>query len=189
MVLECGGGRAIAWLVQFDDERAAARFAAGAASLAEGLAAERGLVEPARIDFEGLFVGLTAQRALTVRNIGSADLVVQDIRSSHAAYTVEGKMAFAIDPGASRVLSARFRPRSAGEHRGTLTIHSNSAERPDWAIPLLGAGIEGPKLLIDPASLDFGSVVLGESAQLQLEFKNVGAHLLEVSGLKVNNLA
>jgi hypothetical protein len=59
-VLECREGRAIAWLVQFDDEPAAARFAAGAASLAVGLAAERGLVEPARIDRSGRRVLLSS---------------------------------------------------------------------------------------------------------------------------------
>jgi len=60
VVLECRDGRAVAWLVQFDDEPAAARFAAGAATLAVGLAAERGLVEPARIDRAGRRVLLSS---------------------------------------------------------------------------------------------------------------------------------
>ena len=147
-------------------------------------------VEPTRIHFDAIFVGLTAQRAFNVRNIGSGELRIHDIRPSDPAFAVEGETAFEVNPGASKALSAKFSPLAPGEHTGTLTVRSNDAERPSVTVALSGTGLKGPQIVARPENLDFGAVPVGQSEELDLlRIANVGGHTLEVSALRIDEPA
>jgi hypothetical protein len=140
-------------------------------------------VEPTRIDFATVLVGLTSQRALTVRSIGSTDLTVSALQPSDATFSVVGDTAFQLAPGAAKTLGARFSPTRPGAHEGSLAIHSNAADQPILAIPLAGIAARGPEIVVEPESLDFASVAIGHSAELPLTVRNPGDRPLLVTAV------
>jgi len=146
-------------------------------------------IEPASLEFGQLTVGRTAERGLTVRNQGSAELVVSKVESDAAAFAVAGETAFQLNPGAFKALTVRFAPAEVGLQEATLTIESNAAQQPSANVALSGEGLGVPIIGVEPAQIDFGTVTLGQSAERTLTVRNDGSAALAVSAIKSSHPA
>ena len=146
-------------------------------------------VEPTSIDFGTVILGQSAQRTLTVRNSGSADLVISAMRSSNAAFSLIGDTAFQLAPGSSKTLAVQFLPTATGQQQASLTVYSNDADQPSATVSLSGSSVSGPAIATEPTILDFGSVVTGDSAQLPLTLRNVGGSRLLISAMSIDHPA
>lgn len=131
--------------------------------------------DPAQIEFGQIAVGTTDARALVIFNSGYEDLVVTSITSSVAVFSA-GPSAFVLPAGTATVVRVSFAPVAEGPAQVGLEIASNDAVNPVLRVPVQGEGIAlGPcSLRIDPPTVDFGAVELGQHPILPLLLSNVG---------------
>ncbi|MCX6622523.1 MAG: choice-of-anchor D domain-containing protein, partial [Acidobacteria bacterium] len=69
------------------------------------------------------------------------------------------------------------------------TISSNDATNASLKVPLNGVGIAAaPKIVVEPASLDFGTVATGQTTARTIRISNTGDALLTVSGVSAGGM-
>ena len=112
-----------------DDIMLPARYASTVPELA---------VVPDTLDFGMVLPGMAATDSVWIYNAGGVDLVISDISSANAAYTVDVSSA-TLSAFESMWVDVTFAPTASGDYDATLDITSNSASSPD-AVALLGEG-------------------------------------------------
>ena len=140
--------------------------------------------------------GQSNPRGLTIRNLGSADLVLKSVTSTgkHAAdFILTGPEIKTLPPGASTTFSVVFKPSAAGERVAKLLIESNDPDENPFAIAVFGIGLAAPEInvaiaggeaLSNGGSVSFGEVDSNsESSAKTIRITNTGTAVLE--GLKV----
>ncbi len=114
---------------------------------------------------------LSAPQTVTLANTGTATLHILSLQVS-PDFTVASACT-AIVPGASCDLTVYFSPQATGTSIGALEIFSDSSSSLDF-ISLVGAA--SPSFLtLSPASLDFGTILLGNTGTLPLQITNTGS--------------
>ena len=91
------------------------------------------------LDFNVVEVGQSAQQTFVIQNDGTADLIVSDITSSNAHYTVS-PTSFSVSPGNTQIATVVFTPTATGAEGGTLSINHNADGSPS-AISVTGVGV------------------------------------------------
>jgi hypothetical protein len=100
----------------------------------------RVVVVPASLDFGQVTVGLSKMLPLTVFNVGTLNLEVDEVTVSGMGFSstaLEGR----IEPSRGRTISVTFMPPGAGMLSGTLAISSNDP-RGEVRVPLSGTGTQ-----------------------------------------------
>ena len=124
------------------------------------------------IAFGSLFVGLSKDDSVTVRNSGTDVLAVSSVSAAPGAFTVP-TAPFSLPPGGQRTLVVHFAPAAAGSFTGALTLVSNDPAHPSTSVVLTGAGLAAPVAGIAPPSLSF-TVPEGGRQQQTLTLSNTG---------------
>jgi hypothetical protein len=123
-------------------------------------------------DFGAVNVGSTADLTLKITNVGVAAFSVSGISVtgsdfSQVSTTCSGSLAV----GANCGIVVRFTPSTAGNRSGTLAFTSSfSGAKTAQLVGRGGSGTgggTGGQVTLSPATLDFGSVVLGKSSSAQ----------------------
>jgi len=127
-------------------------------------------VSETSMDFGAFFVGLSMTDTLAVSNTGTDVLIVNNVSTDNADYTV-GMTAFAVNPGQSRGVEVTFTPSGAGVATGALTIASNDPDEPSVAVSLTGEGIDPPVIAVSPDSL-YEELATGEASTQILTVDN-----------------
>jgi hypothetical protein len=143
---------------------------------------------PAPLLFDSTQVGGTVDAALTIFNVGPADLHVAAPSfgpATSSAFSFSGPAgAMTIAPGDSKALPMRFMPATPGVHGGLLRIPSD-----DPCTPVLTIGLGGKallkKILVDPPAVAFGPVEVGGGTGAVMAVKNDGNLPLTVSGVSL----
>jgi hypothetical protein len=166
---------------------------AGTGTAAGGTPAPRIAVSPASLAFGNVTVGQTASLTLTVSNGGNAALSVTAMGSSSARFAVTSPAApVTVAAGASQPVVVAFSPLDAGPASANLEIASNDPDRRTLVVALSGAGVAvasgGARIDVSPASLDFGAVLPGRTADRTVTVSNRGGGSLTVSAIATNNL-
>ena len=142
-------------------------------------------VGPVGLDFGDVNVGQSGNGTLTVRNVGAGALTVNSINTDNARFAVVSPPTpFTVPPGAQRMITLSFQPTAVGRVDASALIGSDDPLNPAVTIPLLGHGVGGSvagSLSLSTASLAFGSVSLGQSADLPLTLSNTGGADLTVN--------
>ncbi|MEK7408357.1 MAG: choice-of-anchor D domain-containing protein [Acidobacteriota bacterium] len=123
-------------------------------------------------------------------NLGPGALKVTAITSSSPQFSVlSPARPFQVAPGAEQAVSVRFQPASAGSFPATLTIANDDPDRPTATVAVRGAAAAPPRpqMRIEPASLDFGAVAVGQSKDLAFTIRNTGGVTLTVSAITSGN--
>ena len=124
---------------------------------------------------------------LTVRNVGAGSLTVNSINVDNARFAVVSPPTpFSVAPGGQRMVTLRFQPTAVGRVDASALIGSDDPLNPAVTIPLLGHGVGGAaagSLSVSTTSLAFGSVNLGQSADLSLTLSNAGGADLTVNAI------
>ena len=138
-------------------------------------------VSPLSIDFGAVTVGTSGTDSVNIANGGTDDLTVQSLGiSSGTEFSLPGAppTPFTIAPNTSVDVSVAYTPADEGQDNATLDIASDSPGEELIAVALAGTGIAvQPEVCVpsvDPASLDFGSVDVGNSLTLGTSFSNSG---------------
>ncbi|MBI4814680.1 MAG: choice-of-anchor D domain-containing protein [Deltaproteobacteria bacterium] len=131
------------------------------------------------VDFGDVQVGMTVPRALEVKNTGTAAVRVQKIErgsgftaSDYEFSVPEG--GFALGPNQSQALSVSFRAFSIMEApvESSFTLTTDVPATPQLTVNLRGRGVRSG-LMITPDPADFGQVLVGTDAELEVELRNL----------------
>lgn len=105
-------------------------------------------VVPAKLVFGKVCLDSCETLALTIFNTGNAPLVVDSIKSTNPAFTIDSTE-FTIPPGGSKKVQIGFCPREVKAFAGTLLIYSNDPDSNRFAVPVEGEGV-GPEITLEP---------------------------------------
>ncbi len=111
---------------------------------------------PASLDFGTLYVGLTADRNVTLRNVGSDVLTISSLGFDNPDFALVSTPSLPVSLGQNGTLplTVRWTP-SAGcsPCTGNLSVGSNDPDDNPLGVALTGIGVVPPEIGVTPASL------------------------------------
>jgi hypothetical protein len=134
-------------------------------------------VVPTVVSFGSIAVGSEELQEVTVTNIGGGTLTVSSIE-----LTPTSSADFSVEPVAlPKKLTSRqsfkfkvfYRPQDVAADTGRILVKSDDRAKPTETIELRTLEI-GPKLVVEPDSLDFGVVERGRTTTLDATIRNEG---------------
>ncbi len=145
-------------------------------------------VEPTNLDFEGVRVEQQNTRELVISNPGTDDLQITGFTfANRNGFTLENAPGgeVTIAPNNSLTLEVAFTPTAAGEVTDELIISSTAEGEPETTVALRGEGLIAV-IDVQPASLDFDTLEIGQSQTLSIDIFNDGNGALELSSVSVD---
>ncbi len=140
---------------------------------------------PSSLSMGNVIVGSTSTLAVTLTNVGSANVTISNVFASGAGFTASGVSAGQIlTPGQTAALNVTFAPATAGSVTGNISVASNAINSPT-TIPLSGTGVQ-PQLSLTPSSASFGDVVVGTTNTQPIRLTNSGTADLTISQATVS---
>ncbi len=138
---------------------------------------------PAVVDFGSVTVGTTAVRTSTVSNTSRSPIVITQTQTGTSAFTVTGqKMPLTLAPGQSAVLQIAYSPQSGGSSESRVVLASNQV-RSSTTFGLRGTAIMGGRLNLNPTSISFGNVPMGQTQTQSATLSNPGKAPITVSSI------
>lgn len=139
---------------------------------------------PLLIDFGSVILNQFLTKSFKVKNTGDANLKIDCVTSlsapfSHESLTTELQTCegtYAADtyielvPGAELTFTSRFQPTAQGAFISSFVLQSDAESK---TINLQGVGVQ-PNITVSTSTLDFGTITLGQSADLPLSITNNG---------------
>ena len=150
-------------------------------------AAQSGIsVTPSPVNFGSVTVGTNSSQPMSLKNTGTANLVISQVTVTGTGFSVQGLAAQTLAAGASVSFSAVFAPSATGSASGSISITSNAPTSPT-AVPLSGTGTAAaqPGISVTPSPVSFGSVVVGTNSSQPMSLKNTGTANLVISQVTV----
>jgi hypothetical protein len=146
-----------------------------------GIAPTRIISLSGDLNYGGIFEGTTAHLTLTITNSGNSDLTFTNIElpAQYAASITSGILA----PGTTTNVDVAFTPPDTNIYNGTLTVDSDATSGAD-TVNLTGRGtnVANPVIVLS-GDLEFGDVMVGSAAHLNLSIANIGNATLTVSNI------
>jgi hypothetical protein len=139
-------------------------------------------VTPTAVNFGNVVLGDTLFSEVIITNFGTADLVVDAITLSGndaSNFSITPNLPIILTRFESDTVAVAFTPVSDGLKSAQLNIFSNDPDENPVTVSLSGTGIS-PNIVISPTSVDFGEVVLGQSAIQTILIENTGSAPLEI---------
>lgn len=137
-------------------------------------------------DYGDVLVGTSTTWTFTVTNAGILGLTLFSVTSNHANFTVMSPVfPQTLLSGQSLIVEVAFEPSTEGLKAAALTIYSNDPDEEIFTITLTGTGvlIAEADILLSEDAHDFGSVMVGSSANWTLVVTNVGSMPLTVESV------
>ncbi len=185
--------------------RAALALGLAVAALALGCDEPSGIetpelvLEPPEFVFPRSPVGAEEVRRVTVNNQGAAELIIVDVelddRSSGGEFTLAldegagpgpvpaGRLV--VPPGGRIEFEVTYRVVDETNDTGTLRFSTNDPDALEVPIPIR-AGDVGAEIVVNPRSLDFGDVEVGQTRTRMLTIQNLGLADLEIGELVIS---
>lgn len=118
---------------------------------------------PASLAFGNVAVGSNSTLPMTVINAGTSSQVISLGQVGGSGYSVSGvTLPLTLEAAQSFTFNVIFAPTAAGSSLGSILATSPTS--PVLTIPLSGTGGAAGALTISPATINFGSVLVGQSA-------------------------
>jgi uncharacterized membrane protein len=133
-------------------------------------------------------VGSTASLTTQVRNTGNATLDVTAVAlcaGTSAEFSWAPAAPFSVAPGQSATLTVTYRPTAEGIDSGCLAIASSDVASPTVNLGVSGTGAARAvaTIVLDPSAIDFGTVIVGNTASRTTAVRNTGNASLDVTGV------
>jgi hypothetical protein len=137
------------------------------------------------LNFGLLQIGLTSPtQTVTVTNVSTHSVTFTSIASS-GDYSQTNTCPTTLTTGQKCTITVTFKPTAAGTRKGTVTLRDNCPGSTSQTISLTGTG-EALALGFTPASLNFGSVVVGSSLTQSATLTNDGAAPVNLTGFAIS---
>ncbi|HBX66011.1 MAG TPA: hypothetical protein DEG32_07565, partial [Balneolaceae bacterium] len=135
---------------------------------------------------EPVVVGDSLTQTFTVGNDGDAALNITNITSSTADFSVNQTTgSIAANSSDELTFTVTYKPTSAGDKNAVLTIANNDQNK---TIRLLGSALaKEPVMVLSTTSLDYGTVLVGDSVSSYVAVYNTGYDTLDLSNISVNS--
>jgi plastocyanin len=124
----------------------------------------------ASLNFGSVTLGASKDLTFSITNVGGGTLT-GTVTSPCGEYTIQGTASYTLGAGASATFTVRFTPSQTGTRPCTLGTGTACT-----AVSCTGIGL-GP-CQVSTTSLNFGTVVVGESADLPFTVTNLGSGTL-----------
>lgn len=134
------------------------------------------------LDFPLQLVGTTSPpQPVTLSNFGTETLDITSIVAS-GDFSKSDNCNSSLPPGAHCTIDVTFTPRQGGNRRGMVLVTDNAPDSPQ-RVRLTGLGTV---VLLNPPSLNFGEVIVGEQSSPQnTTLTNVGKARLHISNIAI----
>jgi len=144
------------------------------------------------LDFGELNIGSTAEQTITIFNHGALSgfepygaLMIDSVTFDLPDYSVSPNQVVIANYGGTVFFAVTFSPVLGGNRSATMIFHSNL---PDIVVDITGFAVTPPEphLFVQPDTVDFGFVLVGESAQSQISLFNTGDAELTIADIFSN---
>jgi hypothetical protein len=144
--------------------------------------------DPPLVDFGTIAPGATAERTVTLRNIGSevvsvGKIALEGVGAPDFTLFIPSTTVGDLQVGASSEFRVIYTPTGWNTDQATLRITASGAV-PDTSLPVVGRE-QGPVIAAVPSGVSFGPVQVGDSRVQSLMLTNRGSGELIVSGIGV----
>ncbi|MBR7832245.1 choice-of-anchor D domain-containing protein [Actinospica durhamensis] len=129
---------------------------------------------PASQDWGSMAVGSSETLTVGVTNTGTTTETITGVTGPSAPFTASGLPAVGstIAPGVSETMSVTYAPTAVENDSSSIVLTSDQGS---VTIPLTGVGIQAdPQVTINPTSLSFGNVAIGQVATQTFTVANTG---------------
>ncbi len=130
------------------------------------------------IKFDSTKVGSHRDTVIVITNSGGDTLFSSSV-TKPASITLSPS-AWIIPPGATLYDTLRFTPKAPGRWTGSVIVSYNGTISPA-IIRFSGTVVDNKLLLLNPTSIDFGYVRMGDSATATFTLKNAGEDSIQLS--------
>src|SRR4029077_5139381 len=118
---------------------------------------------PNSLNFANVQVGSSQTQSATLTNSGGSSLTVSQATLTGSSFTLSGLTSpLTRGAGQSVTFSVVFAPQSAGTFSGNVAFASDGSN-PTMNFPLSGTGVTQGTLTLNPTSLAFGNVQVGNN--------------------------
>jgi Abnormal spindle-like microcephaly-assoc'd, ASPM-SPD-2-Hydin len=153
---------------------------------AHGAQGAEQLTSSGAIHFGAVALGSAETLSLTLANNGSSSVTVSSINLSNAEFSVpDVSLPMVLAAGQSASVSVTFAPTTKGNTGGDIDFMSN-ASNPTLRVPVAGTGVTSPAVTASPASLSFGSQIIGSVATLPLVLTNARSWKVSLEGVQIS---
>jgi hypothetical protein len=136
---------------------------------------------PTSLAFGNVRVGNNTSLSETLTNTGGLSLTISAATASGSGFSLNGlSLPLTLTAGQSTSFTVLFSPTASGAASGSVSITSNSST-PSLSIPLSGTGVTPGALAANPTTVAFGSVQVGNSANLSETLTNTGGSSVTIS--------
>jgi hypothetical protein len=148
-------------------------------------------ISPGSVSYGGVSVGQDVGQLMMISNLGSGPLTVSNISVAGVGYSITGvTLPVTVDVGRNFTFIAHLNPTTTGTIQGGLTFANNSSTS-SLVIPMSGFGVAAQSpaqsgIAVSPASINFGSVAVGQNVGQLVTISNSGASPLTVSNVAVS---
>ncbi len=143
----------------------------------------------AALDYGEVVLGRQSTITVYVENSGIGDLTVELIEldgTTSADFTLMTESTLIVGPSDIGEISVRYVPDVEGQDYGRLRILSDDADDPEVELGLSAFGVE-PLLDVDPSTLWFGHVGIGETREMMVELSARGSGALKIQAFSFLN--
>ena len=153
-------------------------------------------VTPEMLAFGQMEVGQSSILSVTLMNSGTATLEIDTVGVTsnppdEFVLLAPPQNLMSIEPGDSVTLDVQYQPTLTVPATGALQFSSNDPAMPDVMVPLSGQGmaVAVPQVVVDPESVAFNPVTVGQSEILPLTVRNPGTAALQLLALTLDSSA
>ncbi|NQU05243.1 MAG: choice-of-anchor D domain-containing protein, partial [Calditrichaeota bacterium] len=141
---------------------------------------------PRSLDFGEVIVEETEDLAIRISNRGRSDLTISEVSIEGEIFSADFEEEVVLEPDDEFNLFVSFSPDEAIDYNSTLIITSDDPDNGELEVPLSGLGVEEfPEIVVEPDTLNFGSISIEQIAELTLTISNVGFADLTVSEIRI----
>jgi hypothetical protein len=141
-------------------------------------------VTPNAINFGSVGVGSSANQNFIVSNRGSAQVTLKNVSATGSGFGVTGFSGpTVLAPGHSLQLTAAFKPTSAGQLNGSISVMTGTQSSQVMG-SLTGIGATS-SLSITPSTVGFGNVIVGSPSTQTLRLTNNGTESAAIKSVSV----
>jgi PGF-pre-PGF domain-containing protein len=125
---------------------------------------------------------------LLVTNFGDMPLEINSVNITGldaGAFSIVDGGSSTVAPGERTEIRVGFAPDSVGPKTAQLEIDSNDPNESTATVDLLGTGAGVPEIAVDPATVEFGTVTIGDSASEDVTVTNTGNANLTITAVSL----